>query len=205
MKVRFAYSFELPEIYRLRYKIYVEEFGHAARWACHERREAQDHLDDRHAFVVVAVESRKIVGTIRGNLADQSELGDYADVYGIDPGCRGVGIVSGLVLEPRLRGGLTAVRMQTFLFSEARDRGVDTCYFDGPKYLDSIYRRIGAEMVRDHPSEPNYGVPVSVWRLDLSRPETVLAQRAGQSQHESRAVRQAHVVTAPRQNLPLCQ
>ncbi len=68
------------DIFRIRYEVYVEELGRAQLHADHQARTIREPLDE-HALIWVAYEDERLVGTVRVNHANESDLGDYTALY----------------------------------------------------------------------------------------------------------------------------
>jgi len=112
---------DLEEVYRFRYRVYVDELHKPLPSADHERRVVTDELDD-HARVLVAVDDSvgTIVGTVRtlfgarnplpDEILDRLHLRPMVDALGmerithsgtfmVDPAYRGLTIASQLVMH----------------------------------------------------------------------------------------------------------
>ena len=112
---------DLEEVYRFRYRVYVEELHKPLPSADHQRRVVTDELD-RHARVLVAVDDSAgtIVGTVRtlfgarhplpDEILDHLQLRPMVDALGmdhithsgtfmVDPAYRGLTIASQLVMH----------------------------------------------------------------------------------------------------------
>jgi predicted GNAT family N-acyltransferase len=70
------------QIYRLRYRVYIEELGHQQKYANHKEKIICEPLDD-DAHLIGAFLNNQAVGTIRCNIVSNSDIGYYHDLYKI--------------------------------------------------------------------------------------------------------------------------
>lgn len=71
------------EVYRFRYRIYVEQMGFRQKYADHARKRVVEPLDEA-ARIYVACVNDNIVGTIRGNRFSDRATAYYRKLYQID-------------------------------------------------------------------------------------------------------------------------
>src|SRR5438067_13354099 len=71
------------EIYRFRYRIYVDQMGLRQKYADHARKRVVEPRDEA-ARIYAAYFNGTIVGTIRGNRFSDLPTADYRKVYRID-------------------------------------------------------------------------------------------------------------------------
>src|SRR6266581_4779607 len=74
---------ELQQVYRLRYKVYVEEMGLNPAEADHRRRIITDSLDAT-GRILAAFSEGEVVGTIRLNLARDTDMGEWREIFQMD-------------------------------------------------------------------------------------------------------------------------
>jgi predicted GNAT family N-acyltransferase len=139
---------ELEAIYRLRYRVYVEEMQFLGSVADHERRRVKDE-DDAHGQVFAATLDGKLVGSIRMNFgADAPFSPDHLTTYRLDrfrdevPDER-MCIGSRLLVEPEHRGGTIPVKIIGASLRHQRERGVDLTFGECQPHLLNLYRNLG--------------------------------------------------------------
>src|SRR6476469_6915223 len=97
------------EIYRFRYRIYVEQMGLQQKYADHVRRMVVEPLDDA-ARVYAAYSNGTIVGTIRGNRFSDLSTAYYRTLYRVDDrfSCHPdeMSLTTKLMFDPALRRSL---------------------------------------------------------------------------------------------------
>jgi hypothetical protein len=94
------------EIYRFRYRIYVEQMGLRQKYADHVRKRVVEPLDEA-ARIYAAYFNGTIVGTIRGNRFSDLATAYYRKLYRIDdrfPFCPDeMSLTTKLMFDPALR------------------------------------------------------------------------------------------------------
>lgn len=136
---------DLEAIYRLRYKVYVEEMARNQPHADHAGRRITDELDATGIVFGLASEGAW-VGTMRLNRVSDG-IGKYAEMYGLD------GLspeearrhVIGTVLMVLPGGRRQHGTMMLFLSSlaYALQNGVDRCWIDCNPHLVSMFEGVG--------------------------------------------------------------
>jgi GNAT superfamily N-acetyltransferase len=168
--VRLAHSSADREaVYRLRYRVYVEEFGFQQIYADHERKIVQDPLDAT-AIVLLAEVGGEVVGTVRTNIASDSDLGRYAALHRLHE-LRGVALsritmTSKLIVDPRYRNGRIARQLVQALFRIGVMHGVAVDFIDCEGRLLPLYERLGYRRTSEQPFEhPELGprYPLCLW------------------------------------------
>ncbi len=105
---------ELEQVYRLRYKVYVEEMGLNPAEADHSRGIIMDSLDAT-ARILAAFSDGEVVGTVRLNLARDTDMGEWRDHFQMEqfgpffP--ERVSMTSRLIVAPRFRHGTLGLRL----------------------------------------------------------------------------------------------
>lgn len=74
---------EREAIFRLRYRVYVEEMGRLQKDADHARHRTQDTLDSR-GHLLGAWNAGALVGTVRTNFLREDDIGVYRELYRLD-------------------------------------------------------------------------------------------------------------------------
>jgi hypothetical protein len=102
------------DIYRFRYRIYVEQMGRRQKYADHASRRIVEPLDEA-ARIYAAYLNGAIVGTIRGNRFSDSATAYYRRLYRIDDRFPfdpdEMSLTTKLMFEPTLRGSLYPIRL----------------------------------------------------------------------------------------------
>jgi predicted GNAT family N-acyltransferase len=142
---------ERQAVFRLRYPVYVEEMGDRQRYADHRRRTLDDPLDAT-GHILAAFDEGRVVGSVRVNLAAESDFGEYADLHGVGrlgpyyPGR--VCMTTKLVLQPEYRGGRTAVRLaQACMDLVANPHGMRFDLIDCKPDAQRFFHRLGYRQV----------------------------------------------------------
>jgi predicted GNAT family N-acyltransferase len=137
---------ELEEIYRLRYRIYIEELKRHFPWADHERRLLSEPEDSGAVHFVVRRFGRPAIGCVRlhvGAAMPQKILNamQVASFVQSD-GYRG-GYVSRLMLERSARGKGAAISMMLKMVEYGAASGCDYGLFHCNAKLVPYYERLG--------------------------------------------------------------
>ena len=102
------------EIYRFRYRIYVEQMGRRQKYADHARKRVVEPLDET-ARIYAAFLNGKVVGTIRGNRFSERPTAYYRKLYRIDDRFPfrpdEMSLTTKLMFDPALQGSLYPIRM----------------------------------------------------------------------------------------------
>jgi len=127
---------ELEEVFRFRYRVYVDELRKPLPSADHQRRMVTDALDDTSRVLAAVDEaSGSIVGTVRtrfgcehpfdGALVERLSLGPMIDALGMDRLTHS----SAFMVDPAYRGLTIASQLVMAMVQDGLKRGatVDTC------------------------------------------------------------------------------
>ena len=102
------------EIYRFRYRVYVEQMGLRQRYADHVRKRVVEPLDEA-AHIYAAYFDGAIVGTIRGNRFSDLPTAYYRKLYRIDDRFPfrpdEMSLTTKLMFDPALRRSLYPIRL----------------------------------------------------------------------------------------------
>jgi hypothetical protein len=71
---------ELAEVFRLRYRVYVQELQYPQRYADHRSQMVREPLDEM-GHILGAFEDGALVGSVRINYGSAIAFGDYGDLY----------------------------------------------------------------------------------------------------------------------------
>ena len=102
------------EVYRFRYRVYVEQMGLRQKYADHVRKQVVEPLDEA-ARIYAAYFNGNVVGTIRGNRFSDLPTAYYRKLYRIDDRfpfrLDEMSLTTKLMFDPVLRGSLYPIRM----------------------------------------------------------------------------------------------
>ena len=161
IEVRLAQSnAEREEVYRLRYEIYVEEFGWRSHYADHARRRIEEPLD-RFASLFVAYRGDRFIGSLRTNYARNGGLESCADLYALrdfgDLYPERLSITNKLVIRREWRGSPAAFRLARACYQKGVADGilVDVIYCDPDK--ETFYTKLGYQVHRPCVVHPEFG------------------------------------------------
>ena len=172
-----ASAADYDALYRLRYRVYVEELGFTQVYADHGRRTVRDPLDAT-AITLIAEIDGAIIGTVRTNVAGDCDLGKYAVLHrlheldGVSP--EEISMTSKLIVAERYRNRRVMLRLAHTVFRIAVSRGVKVDFIDCERHLIPIYYRLGYRQTTEKPFEhpelgPRYPMRLFTDRSYLSR------------------------------------
>jgi len=135
------------EIYRFRYRIYVEQMGRRQKYADHVRKRVVEPLDEA-ARIYAACFDGKIVGTIRGNRFSDLATAYYRKLCRIDDRFPfrpdEMSLTTKLMFDPTLRGSLYPIRLIVHYardFNARRPCKIDFVYCR--RWLLPFYLKLG--------------------------------------------------------------
>jgi predicted GNAT family N-acyltransferase len=164
------------ELYRFRYRVYVEEMARKQLYARHDEKTIVDPLDETAANVV-AFDEDDVVGCVRINFLRDGAVGGYEAFYGVDgldPARRAsASICTRLMVERAHRRKYVTIEVMKRVYEYALDAGIETNYIDCNRHLVGFFGKFGyVELGRKE--HPEYG-DVTVMRLDLLDRERLCA------------------------------
>ncbi len=146
--IRLAHSREERQaIYRLRYRVYVEEMGKAPGYADHERRELHDGLDDWAQLYYVEADAG-VVATLRFNWGGERPFPEaLRGIYRLDrfkefPRAQ-ISFSSRLMVAPDWRGSTILGALLGRVYADALERGVRFDFCNCTPALVEFYEQIG--------------------------------------------------------------
>ena len=165
-------SAELEQIYQFRYKIYVEEMGRKQTYADHQRKTIIEPLD-KTGYIFGAFENGEVVGTLRCNLAKESDLGYYEELYRM----RSVGsshpdhtaIITKFIVDGSYRYGRLATRFCQAAYAFGMKNEVKFNFIDCNQHLVGFFKLFGYEIYAANIIHPEYGevTPMMCNLLDI--------------------------------------
>ena len=133
------------EIYRFRYKIYVEHMGRRQLYADHVSRRIEEPFD-KDGFNFAAVRNGEVVGTIRGNKASDASMTYYRNLFRLDKvnnDMSSINVTTKLMVRPDLSGTTTGPRLIEAYTSYICKNGAQVGIIDCNKHLIPFFERIG--------------------------------------------------------------
>lgn len=159
--LRFAASEEdCDRVFRFRYQVYVEEMLRKQRYADPVRRRIEEPFDAT-AYILMAEVEDRVVGTLRANLARETDLSYYPELFSMDvvgsafPGA--VSLSTKFMIAPEHRAGTLAVRMARVFYELGRAHGIRFDFLDCNEHLESFFARLGYRRYVPHVEHPEYG------------------------------------------------
>ncbi|MEM8736191.1 MAG: GNAT family N-acetyltransferase [Planctomycetota bacterium] len=167
-KIRLATSGEdLAQVYRFRYKIYIEEMERRQLYANHSAKCIVDPLD-KTGYTLAAWKDGQVVATVRNNHFGEEAATEYTELYGLP--CKDINsrtvFTTRLMVAPSFRRGTLATRVCIQLYREALSRGTTTAYLDCNSHLVDYFAGLGYRTHLREVEHREYGT-VAVMRLDL--------------------------------------
>jgi len=167
------------DVFRLRYEVYVEELGRAQTHADHQARTIREPFDE-NAFLWVAYEGERLVGSVRVNYADEGDLGDYPALY--DMARMGAlhpertSITTKLVVARDYRNSTLAYRLAMAGYRSMLEDGILHDFIDVYPARIPFFERLGYRIHVPAAHHPEYG---SVVVMTLSVRDAVHLERVG--------------------------
>ena len=151
---------EREAVFAFRYRVYVEEMRRPEPGADHAARRIVDPLDAT-GHLIAAFHDGRIVGTVRVNLARDSDLSAYEEPYGMRHFApyhpASTSIVTKLMVESACRRSPVAVRLARACFAFGVPRGVAFSFIDCNPHLKPFFERLGFRQVMPDFEHPIYG------------------------------------------------
>jgi predicted GNAT family N-acyltransferase len=161
---------ELEEVYRFRYRVYVDEMNRNQTFADHENRRIADPLD-KAAYNFVATRAGMILGIVRVNFCREIDIGYYNELYATHIVGREhpsmTSISTRLMIRPELRGSTLAVRLCLSAYSHAFESGIEHNFIDCNDHLVPFFKGLGYIAHVPKVEHPEYGL-VNPMRLKLT-------------------------------------
>lgn len=160
----------LEEAQRLRYRVYCDELGRQSPHADHTAKTIRDDFDD-FGQTFLAIRSGETVGTIRGNVSNEGQLGLLEDLYGMSASrfhpektC----IATKFIVSKSERGGGVDLNLCAAVVGYAIEQELREAYIDCIPRLLPYYKfmrfKVTAEKFLHYENGPSYPMV-----LDLKR------------------------------------
>ena len=172
---------EREQVFRFRYRIYVEEMARVQRYADHAARRIEDPLDEG-AVNLAAFDRGDVVGVVRINYPTTSSLGVYEDLYRMRAFAGGdhpdaTFIVTRLMIESALRKGLLGYRLCLACYEHGLRNGARSAFIDCNDHLVPFFRGLGFHAYMGTTRHEEYG-EVLPMKLDMADEANLAAVRS---------------------------
>ena len=161
---------ELEQVFKFRYRIYVEEMHRKQKHADHVRKEIRDPLDDFAANFSAWDATGKLVGVLRTNRAKAGDLGAYECFYEMNAACSAhpdrTSITTRLMILPECRGSSLAIEMAVSAYDHGLEQGVTHNFIDCNDYLVPFFKGLGFVQYLPKKYHEEYGA-VTCMRLNV--------------------------------------
>jgi|SRR5580658_1753390 GNAT superfamily N-acetyltransferase len=160
---------ELEQLYRFRYRIYVDEMARKQKYADHRAKRIEDPLDSFATNLIAWDAAGSVVGTVRTNFSRDGDLNGYDAFYDMDtcsahPGT--TSICTRMMVAPAHRRSGLAVQLSVAAYEYGLVRGITHNFMDCNAHLVRFYQGMGFVQHLPQREHPEYGV-VTVMRLDV--------------------------------------
>ncbi len=152
---------EREAIYCFRYKIYVEEMQRRQHYADHDARMIKEPLDDSGNHLTAFDDAGEIIGAVRINRSAESDLGYYADLYGMNRAGRfhpsHTSISTKFMVSEHHRGSSLPIKIFIEAYRWARQCQIEFDFMDCNEHLASFFTYLGYRSFREKIFHPEYG------------------------------------------------
>jgi predicted GNAT family N-acyltransferase len=168
---------EREQVFKLRYKVFVEEMGKTPHHANHQHKTLIEPLDSS-ANIFSAFHNGKVVGTARNNLARTSNLEYYPQLYKMDfvgnAHPKYTSISGKLMVLKEFRGNQIAIHLIKENYRQMLIEGIKFDFSECDSSLVSYYNKLGYKSIGtlNHP-EYGEGTILMLDVLDLEHLERV--------------------------------
>jgi hypothetical protein len=151
---------ELEDIYRFRYRVYVEEMNRKQKYADHERKMVVEPLDASARLYGIWT-GKEIVGTVRFNVAAATDTGYYDDLYSLDvvgpQYSAHTSLTTKLMVAKTHRNLKLAVSLACTLYRDGKKAGMEFDFIDCNDHLVPFFEYLGYRMFKGKVNHPEYG------------------------------------------------
>ncbi len=157
-----------PDLFRFRYKIYVEELHRPQSYACHETQTIEDPLDPT-GHQCVATDKGEIVGCVRLNLVREGGVQPYFDFYELyrlsEREQLSASICTRYMAAPAFRKSRVPLELLKMIYLFGIENGATSCYMDTNAPFLNMYKKFGYQTLFEK-NHPDYG-RVTIMRLPV--------------------------------------
>ena len=165
---------EIKEVYRFRYKVYVEEMARDNPYICHVEKHISSPMDTTGHVYGAFRKDGKVVGTGRinycrdGNVSFYPELMEMDLVGAMHPGHTSIG--SKFMVHSRFRKTRLSLDLMQALVRRAIADNMLYIFIDSNAHLIPMYKKLGFREYRGNISHPYYGetTPMVLYLGDLA-------------------------------------
>jgi hypothetical protein len=153
---------ELEEVFRLRYRVYVQELQYPQRYADPCSQTVREPLDEM-GHILGLFDHSRLVGTCRINPAAESDLGEYVELYQLQRFVpffpRHVSVTTKGMILPEYRAGVPCLKMVLDCFRYLRMLTPAICFnfIDARPHLLPLHRKVGYRQVFPNFQHPDFG------------------------------------------------
>jgi CRP-like cAMP-binding protein len=157
---------ETEALMRLRYEVYVEEFGMTSE-ADHVSRQLRDRYDD-HARNYALFDGDEIVGSLRAiRISELPDPSEFMAKFELRPAVEAFGAdhivtTSRFIISPRHRLGTGIFRLMQEVFLDALGNGVRLNYGDCSPHLLPFYEQMGYRRYTAGYNDTEYGFKLPI-------------------------------------------
>lgn len=166
MKVEIAVTpKEKQEIYRFRYKVYIEEMRKRIRYANHTERTLRDALDETAMLLYVRLKN-EIVATLRKNFLSSTSLSDHlSQTFKIEQFAAAfprhvLSFSSRLMIASELRNSLLLNLIVMEFYRDARARNLQFDFSHAAPWLVPFYENLGYRRYTASFLDPDAGLQI---------------------------------------------
>src|SRR5262245_27568473 len=142
------YSPLREEIYQLRYTAYVGACEAYDAWLDHDQKTVRDELDET-GRVYAAFLDGELIGTMRANYVNESDLDEYFEQFGLDPAEFPDACVSSrFAVAPKYRGSSAAFCLAAAHCVDALNHGIQFGIINCRPFLVPFYQSLGYKVYR---------------------------------------------------------
>ena len=165
---------QLEEVARFRYSTYVEELRRPQKHADHRRREVLEPLDETARITLAYDDDERVVGTLRTNFGDETDLGKYRRFYQLDDFARyhphSISLSTKLMVAKAHRSSSLALRLAVDAYRDGLRRQVMLNFIDCNRSLEKFFFKLGYRSYCGRKQHEEYGdvLPMVLYVRDIS-------------------------------------
>jgi predicted GNAT family N-acyltransferase len=161
---------EKHQIYKFRYKVYVDEMNRKQIYADHVSKIIKEPLDDTGHLFAAYDDDGNIIGTIRNNFSKDGNLGFYEKLYNMDSvGAyhpNNTAILTKLMIAKKYRkSSILSKLIMSEAYKSLLNNKIKFSFIDVNHQLVNFFTRYGCKHL-DEIIHPEYG-EVDLMRLDV--------------------------------------
>ena len=162
---------ERLQVFKLRYQVFVEEIGYVLNHADHTAKTIIEPLDES-AQIFAAFYQGQVIGTARKNLAKDSNLGFYSELYRIKdnagdsyPGF--TSISNYIMVQKTFRGSPLILQLVQAVYKQLLIENIKFDFMDCEPNMVNFYQRLGYQNMGQI-KHPEFGLG-NLMRFDISK------------------------------------